>query len=113
MFFKLRAAVDLDGFDPEGKLPFEVLQEAGRGQAGLAPISPGSIPSAEKIAGAELIDEAGSKRSPEWSGHKDQNGSSTGRRSGCQWAWKIDPLWALKNDPPSPHFIFVQPRARG
>ena len=55
VLLKLRAAVDLDGLDPEGKLPFEVLQEAGRGQAGLFSISPGSIPSAKKIAGAELI----------------------------------------------------------
>jgi putative transposase len=30
----------------------------------------------------------------------------------CQWAWKIDPLWALKNNP-LPHFSFVQPRALG
>ena len=36
-----------------------------------------------QVKTAELIDEAGSKRSPEWSGHKDQNGSSTGRRSGA------------------------------
>jgi len=55
VLLKLRAAVDLDGLDPEGKLPFEVLQEAGCGQASLFSISPGSIPSAEKITGAELI----------------------------------------------------------
>jgi hypothetical protein len=33
-----------------------------------------------------------------------------GDADNCQWAWKIDPLWALKNNPP-PHFSFVQPRA--
>jgi hypothetical protein len=141
MLFKLRAAVDLDGLNPEGKLPFKVLQEAGRGQTGLSSIGPGAIPSAEKVAGAELVadivrlepelksihlhqvsrrfcqisvghpaclfptgdtaasgsspprppasepaghDVAGSRRFPEWSDHKHQNGSSSDRRSEAQ-----------------------------
>ncbi len=51
-----------------------------------------------------LVDEAGSELGKLQKGVETWFNDMMDRVSGwykCQWAWKIDPLWASKNDPPS------------
>jgi hypothetical protein len=54
VLLELRATINLDGPDREGKLALEILQDQGGREAGRPSISAGDIPARDQIPGREL-----------------------------------------------------------